>query len=120
MEFLIDWLPRIGAGLMLIIGLVGFFKPRAFTEQMQIRLDSAMATSEIRTVFGGLNIGGGLMALLLQNPLVYMTLGVAWFFGLLARFYSMAADGATLQQSVPGIMVDAVLAFLFLSGLILG
>ena len=119
METLIDWLPRVGALLVLIIGLVGFFKPRAFTDPLQIQLGSAMAVSETRTVFGGLNLGAALMALLLHNPLVYMTLGVAWLFGLLARFYSMVADGASLRQSAPGMLVDAVLAALFLSGLLL-
>ena len=117
METLIDWLPRIGA-LVLIIGLVGFFKPRVFTDPLQIQLGSAVAVSETRTVFGGLNLGAALMALLLHNPLVYMTLGVAWFFGLLARFYSMFADGSSFRESLPGVLVDAVLAALFLSGLL--
>lgn len=118
MEALVVWLPRCGAVLMLLVGLVGFFKPRAFTERMQIQLNSTMAVSEIRTVFGGLNTGGALMALLLNSPLVYMTLGVAWFFGLLARFYSMVADGTSLKDSLPGITVDLVLSLLFLSGLL--
>jgi hypothetical protein len=113
-------LPRTGALLVLIIGLVGFFKPRAFTDRLQIQLGGPMAVSETRTVFGGLNLGTGLMALLLHNPLVYMTLGVGWLFGLLARFYAMKADGAGLRESGPGIAVDAVLACLFLSGLVLG
>lgn len=119
MEALIDWLPRIAAVLVLIIGLVGFFKPRAFTDPLQIQLGSAVAVSETRTVFGGLNLGVALMALLLHDPLVYITLGTAWLFGLLARFYSMFADGSNFRESLPGILVDAVLAALFLSGLLL-
>ena len=59
------------------------------------------------------------MALALNEPLIYMTLGVAWVFGLLARFYSMAVDKATLQQSLPGIVLDSVMALLFLSGVVL-
>ena len=118
METLIDWLPRVGALLLLIIGLVGFFKPKAFTDRLGIRLDGAMAVSEVRTVFGGLNLGGALMALLLHHPLIYMTLGVAWFFGLLARFYSMKADNTSVKESVPGIIVDTTMAVLLLSGLI--
>jgi hypothetical protein len=43
-------------------------------------------------------------------------LGVAWTFGLLARFYSMLADKTSLQQSLPGIFIDALMAALFLSG----
>ena len=58
-------------------------------------------------------------ALALNEPLIYMTLGVAWGFGLLARFYSMMVDKTSLKQSLPGIIVDGVMAALFLSGMFL-
>ena len=116
MEVIIDWLPRIGAILTVVLGLVGFFKPRLITDAQQIDLGSPMALSEARVVFGGLHLGGGIMALALNEPLIYMTLGIAWTFGLLARFYSMVADKTSLQQSLPGIFVDAVMALFFLSG----
>jgi len=119
MDTLIDWLPRIGAIITLIIGLVGFFKPRAYTDNLQIQMGSAMAVSEMRTVFGGLNLGAAIAALALNSPLVYITLGVAWLFGLLARFWSMYADKASFRESLPGILVDALLSALFLSGLYL-
>ena len=118
MEILIDWLPRVGAMLTVVLGLIGFFKPSLITDGQQITLGSPMALSEARVVFGGLHLGSGIMALALHEPLIYMTLGVAWGFGLLARFYSMVADKTSLQQSLPGITVDAVMALLFLSGLI--
>jgi hypothetical protein len=119
MEVILDWLPRVGAMLTVLLGLVGFFKPRLITDGQQIELGSPMALSEARVVFGGLHLGSGIMALALHEPLIYMTLGVAWSFGLLARFYSMVADKTSLKQSLPGIIVDAVMALLFLSGLIL-
>lgn len=119
METVIDWLPRIAAMLTVVLGLIGFFKPRLITDGQQIELGSPMALSEARVVFGGLHLGGGIMALALHEPLIYMTLGVAWSFGLFARFYSMVADKTSLQQSLPGIIVDAVMALLFLSGVIL-
>lgn len=117
METLLDWLPRVGAILTVVLGLVGFFKPRLITDGQQIELKSPMALSEARVVFGGLHLGAGIMALALNEPLIYMTLGVAWGFGLLARFYSMIADKTSLQHSFPGIVVDATMALLFLSGL---
>ena len=118
METLIDWLPRIGAMLTVVFGMVGFFKPRLITDGQKIELGSPVALSEARVVFGGLHLGSGIMALALHEPLIYMTLGVAWSFGLLARFYSMTADKASLGQSLPGIVIDATMAFLFLSGMI--
>lgn len=119
METLLEWLPRVGALLTVVFGLVGFFKPRLITDGQQIELNSPMALSEARVVFGGLHLGGGIMALTLHEPLIYMTLGVAWGFGLVARFYSMAVDKTSLQQSLPGIVIDATMALLFLSGLML-
>lgn len=119
MQILIDWLPRIGAMLTVVLGLIGFFKPRMITDAQQIKLGSPMALSEARVVFGGLHLGSGIMSLALHEPLIYMTLGVAWSFGLLARFYSMVTDKTSLQQSLPGIVVDGVMALLFLSGVIL-
>ena len=118
MEILAEWLPRIGAILTILFGLVGFFKPRLITDGQQIELGSAMAVSEARVVFGGLHLGSGIMALSLHEPLIYMTLGVAWAFGLLARFYSMMADKTSLQHSMPGIIIDATMAFLLLSGIL--
>ena len=53
MEMLAEWLPRIGAILTVMMGLVGFFKPRLITDGQQIELRSPMALSEARVVFGG-------------------------------------------------------------------
>lgn len=120
MDILIDWLPRIGAALTIVLGLVGFLKPQLITDGQQITLGSPMALSEARVVFGGLHLGAGIMALLLHDNAIYMTLGAAWACGLLARLYSMVADGTSLQQSLPGIVVDTVMALLFLSVLLAG
>ena len=119
MEMLVEWLPRVGAMLTVLLGLIGFFRPSLITDGQQITLGSPMALSEARVVFGGLHLGSGLMALALQEPVIYMTLGAAWSCGLLARFYSMVVDKTSVQQSLPGISVDAVMALLFFSGLIL-
>ena len=119
MEELAQWLPRVGAGITVLLGLVGFFKPRLITDGQQITLGSPMALPEARVVFGGLHLGGGVMALLLDAPPVYLVLGAAWACGLLARFYSMVADRTSLAHSLPGIVVDAVMALLFLSGALL-
>ena len=115
MQTFIEWLPRIGALLTLFLGLVGFFRPRLITDGQQITLGSPMALSEARVVFGGLHLGAGITALALHDPAVYLTLGMAWGMGLLARFYSMVVDSTSLQHSLPGILVDAAMASLFLS-----
>jgi hypothetical protein len=118
METVIEWMPRIGALLMLLLGAVGFFKPKAFTDSMGIEMTRPDAWSEIRGVFGGMNLGLAIAALILNSPEVYMALGLGWTLVLLARFYSIAKDGMTFKATIPALVIDGGLAVLFLSGLL--
>jgi Domain of unknown function (DUF4345) len=119
MEATVAWMPRVGAGIMLLFGLVGFFKPRLLLDQLDIELKSPSAVSEARAVFGGMNLGLALIALYLENPAIYAALGVAWGTLTLARFYSLAVDGIGVKAAIPGILVDGFLCLLFLSSFIL-
>jgi hypothetical protein len=117
MDTLFEWLPRIGAVLTMGIGAIGFFKPTMLLDSLGYELKKPIATSESRAVFGGLNLGAALAALYFDDPTVYTTLGVAWTAATAARFVSMAADGTSLKDSIPPIIVDGVLALLFLSAM---
>jgi hypothetical protein len=116
MDAFVDSLPRIGAFLTLIIGLVGFFKPRLITAGVNIVMDGPVAISEVRGALGGYQLGISLYALLVNEPLVYMGMAIAWVFVTLARFYSMMVDKTTFKQSIPALVVDGSLSALFLSG----
>jgi hypothetical protein len=115
MELLAEWLPRVGASLLILIGLVGFFTPRTLLDPMGIKLESNEAISEVRGVFGGLNIGTGTAALYFADPTVFTALGFTWLCVTAARPYSMFADGTTLKQSIAPICVDLTVALLLLS-----
>jgi len=112
-------LPTIGACLTGVIGLINFFHPRLMLTPMQIQLESPSAVSEARAVFGGMNLGMAVAALWLNTPEIFTALGIAWGTLLLARFWSLAVDGIGLKNAIPGIVVDGVLSFLFLSPLLL-
>lgn len=120
METLAEWLPRIGASLTLIFGLIGFFKPRLLTDNLGIELTTPAAVSEARAVFGGLNLGMAIVALVSAAPLIYAALGITWGTMTVARFWSLAVDGIGVKGAIPGIVVDGVLCLLFLSPFILG
>lgn len=113
MDNLVGWLPNIGAALMVLIGLVGFFKPALFLRQVGIALQSPAGTSEARAVFGGLNLGLGLAAFALGQPALYTALGIAWGVATLARLWSLAVDGIGPRGAVPGLVVDGGLCLLF-------
>lgn len=120
MESWIEWLPRVGAVLTLIIGLIGFFSPKMFLDQMDIGLNSPKAYSEARTVFGGLNLGLAIAALVMASPAVFTALGISWGMGLLARLWSQAVDGIALKDTIPGVVVDGTLCLLFLAPVLFG
>jgi len=109
------WSPHVGAALMVLIGLVGFFKPQLFLPRVGIALQSPAGISEARAVFGGLNLGLGLAAFGFAQPLLYTALGVAWGVATLARLWSLAVDGIGLRGAVPGVLVDGGLCLLFLA-----
>ena len=80
MELLAIWLPKVASCLIILIGLFGFFKPKAMLDSMQFEMGSKLAISEARGVFGGLNIGTGTAALYLNDPTLYAAMGFALFF----------------------------------------
>jgi len=103
------WLPRIGAAITLLFGLIGFFKPRVFLDPLNIQLGGPAAYSEARAVFGGLNLGLSATALALDAPPVFTALGVGWGAVLLARFWSIAVDGMGFKASVPMLVLDGAI-----------
>ena len=115
METLLEWLPRVGAVLTILIGAAGVFRPTLITDGCDIELKSSKAFSEARGVFGGIMLGMGLTALILNDPNVFLALGLAWAGATTARFVSMALDGSTIQESIPPIVIDGTIALLALS-----
>jgi len=112
-------LPTIAACIVGVIGLINFFHPRLMLAPMKIQLDSPLAMSEARGVFGGMNLGGAAAALWLNSPEVFTALGAAWGGVLIARFWSIAVDGIGIKLSLPGIVLDGALCLLFLSPVLL-
>jgi hypothetical protein len=119
MELLAEWLPKAASCLIVLIGLVGFFKPKILLEPMQFSMGGNQAISESRAVFGGINLGAGVTALYLTDPAIYTLLGMAWLGATIARPYSMIVDGSSLKESIPLICTDLIIAWLFLSHLFL-
>ncbi|MDX1736104.1 MAG: hypothetical protein R3228_17140, partial [Halioglobus sp.] len=116
----VEWLPRVGALITLVFGLVGFFKPRLLTDQLGIVLSSPAGVSEARAVFGGLNLGMAIAALTFGEPLIFTALGLTWGVLTLARLWSLAVDGIGLKGAIPGIVVDGTLCVLFLAPQLFG
>lgn len=115
MDAIIAFLPNIASGIVMLIGLICFFKPQIIMDSCGINMTNNMALSEVRGVFGGLNIGSAMAAFIYADPMVYTTIGMAWSLVALARFYSMAVDGSTMKESIAPIILDGSIALMYLS-----
>ena len=115
MDAIIAFLPNIASGIVMLIGLICFFKPQIIMDSCGINMTNNMALSEVRGVFGGLNIGSAAAAFIYADPMVYTTIGMAWSVVALARFYSMAVDGSTIKESIAPIILDGSIALMYLS-----
>lgn len=118
MDTWVEWLPRVAAVLMALIGLTGLFKPGAITDGVGIQATKPLGVSELRGVLGGLNFGAAASALVMGDREVFIALGVAWACVTGARFISIAMDGTSFKDSIPPIVIDGTLAILFLSVLL--
>jgi hypothetical protein len=116
MEAIIEWLPKIASGIVLLIGLICFFKPQIIMDSCGIKMTNNMAISEVRGVFGGLNIGSAVAALYFADPTAYAVLAFAWTAVAAARFYSMAVDGSTAKESIAPIILDSSVAIMYFTG----
>lgn len=116
MDVVIDWLPRVAGAIVLLIGVICFFKPQLIMDSCGIKMTNSMALSEVRGVFGGLNIGSAVAAFYFADPTVYAALGFAWTGVAAARFYSIAVDGSTIKESIAPIILDGSVALMFFSG----
>ena len=63
---------------------------------------------------GGFYLGAGLCALLMAQPLVYMTLGACWLFTAFGRMVSMMSDQGNTIYNWTSLAVELVLAALSL------
>lgn len=112
----VTFLPGIAGLVMLLVGLLCFFQPQRVLGPCGISLGNALALSEARAVFGGINIGAASVALYSADAAVYLALGAAWSMAALARFYAWRVDGASIKVLRAPIIFDAALALMFLSG----
>ncbi len=112
------WAPSVAALLFVLIGAIGLFKPMQILGNMGVTLSKPGGWSEMRALFGGSLLGCGLAALFLQSKEVYLVLGFGLCIGCLARLWSMVVDGLTFKDGVTMLVVDALLALLFLSVLL--
>lgn len=93
-----EWLAWGVAAFTLLLGLVAIFAPRWLLHALKLQVaqghEEGLAVA--RAQLGGFYIGIGAAAILFAQPLIYMTLGLAWALAALARLVSLISDRSTI------------------------
>ena len=82
-------LANIGAGITLLLGLIGLALPDRTAALVRLSARSHPERGEFRALYGGLFVGLGAVPLVTQSPAAFATAGTAWLGASLARIVSL-------------------------------
>ncbi len=92
----------------ILTGLVSLFKPESVTGFTGLRPEGGRGITEIRAVLGGFFIALGAAPLLLNSPIAYMMLGIAYLVVALVRGISMFVDKSISQSNIISLIVEII------------
>ena len=75
-----------------------------------------MGLSELRASVGGLFVVSGIVAIMLDNSMSYVMLGVAYSGAALGRFVSLAIDSPPVKKTISFASIEALLAIWLILG----
>jgi len=109
-----EWLAAASAAITLLLGLVFMFAPRITLKMLRLQTSEAHpeAVASARATMAGFYLGAGLCALLLAQPLIYMTLGFCWLLSAFGRIISMLSDQGNTIYNWTWTIIEFVLALL--------
>jgi hypothetical protein len=89
-------------------GLISLIWPRAIRGFTGLNADGPRGITEIRAVMGGVFIGLGIAALLLNLPANYQMLGIMYLVIAVVRTASMIIDKSVQQSNVISVAVEII------------
>jgi len=96
-------------------GIWAFFKPYSAAKLVGLKPRDKRGVSDIRSIYGGVNIGLGAFAAWLQSPEAFQMLGIAYLAAAICRTISFIMDNAFSSVGMRFLIAEIVLgAFLML------
>ena len=108
-------LPLAAACVTIALGALGLLNPSGAQKFTGVSPGAREGISEIRATYGGFFLALGVMALMVQQPLVFMTVGIAWCGAAAARFLSLFVDSVWTPKNVAGVLFEAAVGAAFLA-----
>ncbi len=112
-----EWVQAFGAGITALVGLFLLLAPGfilKLTEQ-RVGVSYSQTASTTRAHLSGILLGFGASALMLQQPLIYLALGISWGFSAFSQLLSLLLDRNASTAKIIILILKALLS----SGLIL-
>lgn len=118
-----EWLAWTSALITIGFGLTCLLAPRLTYRILRLRTADGVpeAVSESRATMAGFYLGTGILAILLNQPFVWLVLGAGWAFTAFGRLVSMAFDRGMTQFNLISVLMEAALAalpLLFVFGIV--
>jgi hypothetical protein len=107
-NMIIQILQIIAAIATILTGLVSLLKPESVTGFTGLRPEGGRGITEIRAVLGGFFIALGVAPLILNSPVAYMMLGIAYLVVALVRGISMFVDKSVVQSNIISLIVEII------------
>jgi uncharacterized membrane protein HdeD (DUF308 family) len=109
-----EWLASASAAFTALLGLIFMFAPRISLKMLRLQTTEAHpeAVASARATMAGFYLGAGLCALLLAQPLIYMTLGFCWLLSAFGRVVSMLSDRGNTISNWAWMVLEVLLAAL--------
>jgi hypothetical protein len=106
---------NIGAGIMVLLGLLGLLVPERLSRVVGVAPAGALGVSEVRATYGGFFLGLGVACLVAQSRAAFVVAGTAWGAAAFARILSVVFDHSRTRENYAGILIEAGMAALLLS-----
>ncbi len=109
-----EWAAAICALVTVFIGLIMFIFPGLVLRATNLNNESTRALTRmaVRSHPAGLLIGFGLSAFLLQQPLLYLVLGISWGFSAFGQMLAMLINKNFSFVYIASLLAKTALALL--------
>ena len=92
----------------IVTGLVSLLRPLAVRGFTGLEVQGGRGVTEIRSVLGGFFIALGAAPLILNDPVAYQVLGIAYLVVGVTRAVSMFVDKSVVRSNVISLIVEIV------------
>ncbi len=107
-------LSMLGALIVLGLGVLGLIWPKTAADFVRITPVDTTGLSEIRATYGGVFLGLGVAALMMNQSSVYHAIGIGFTAAAISRAMSVVVDRSRKPHNFAGIAFEGVIALLLL------